>query len=222
MRVAFAFLALLALTAAKPAPKPVDWSRTVARAPSGGFVIGNPAAKVRLVEYMSYTCGHCAQFAADSRMPLARDWLARGRVSFEIRNFVLNGLDFTAALAARCAGPARFKGNHDAIFAAQASLLEKGGAFDASKHGTNPVVGMKAWARASGLTALMATRGVPAAALDRCIADPKEQARIQSMTRDAAETRKLPGTPYFFLNDRALATNKWSDVEIELRAATSS
>ena len=219
MRIAFAFLALFALTAAKPAPKAADWSRTVARAPSGGFLIGNPAAKLRLVEYMSYTCGHCAQFAADSRMPLARDWLAQGRVSFEIRNFVLNGLDFTAALAARCGGPARFKGNHDAIFASQPALLEKGGAFDASKHGTNPVVGMKAWARASGLAPLMAARGVPAAALDRCIADPKEQARIQAMTRDASEVRKLPGTPYFYLNDRALATNKWSEVEAELRAA---
>lgn len=221
MRLILAFLALFTLAAA-PAPSTVDWTKTVARAPSGGFIIGNPAAKIRLVEYMSYTCPHCQHFAAESAVPLMRNHIAKGNVSFEIRNFLLNGLDFTFALAARCGGPARFKGNHDAIFAAQQALVTRGMTFNPAPYAKNPAAGMKAWARASGLTELMAKRGVPAAALDKCIADTAEQGRIQAMTREAVDVRKLSGTPSFFINDQPLSGNTWSSVEFDLREAEKS
>lgn len=221
MRFVLAFLALLTIAAA-PAPNAVDWTKTVARAPSGGFIIGNPAAKIRLVEYMSYTCPHCQHFAAESAGPLMRDHVAKGTVSFEVRNFLLNGLDFTFALAARCGGPARFKGNHDAIFAAQQALMTAGMKFNPAPYAKNPAAGMKAWGRASGLYALMAKRGVPAPALDKCIADTAEQGRIQAMTRDAIEVRKLNGTPSFFINDEPLSGNTWSSVEFDLKEAEKS
>lgn len=221
MRWVLALLALLTVTAA-PANPAVDWTKTVARAPSGGFLIGNPAAKIRLVEYMSYTCPHCQHFAMESATPLMRDYIAKGTVSFEVRNFLLNGLDFTFALAARCGGVARFKGNHDAIFANQQALEAKAMKFDPKPYGKNPVAGMQAWARASGLTDLMAKRGVPAAALDKCIADKAEQGRIQAMTRDAIDVKKLSGTPSFFINDQPLSGNTWGSVEFDLRQAEKS
>ncbi|MEO8619159.1 MAG: thioredoxin domain-containing protein, partial [Sphingomicrobium sp.] len=40
-----------------------DWSKTVAATPEGGIVMGNPKAKVTLVEYGSLTCSHCKHFA---------------------------------------------------------------------------------------------------------------------------------------------------------------
>ncbi len=39
-----------------------DWSRTVAMTPEGGFRMGNPAAKVKLIEYGSLACPHCRHF----------------------------------------------------------------------------------------------------------------------------------------------------------------
>ncbi|HEX8580099.1 MAG TPA: thioredoxin domain-containing protein, partial [Allosphingosinicella sp.] len=44
------------------APNGGDWTQTVSATPAGGFLMGNPAAKVKLVEYGSMTCGHCAAF----------------------------------------------------------------------------------------------------------------------------------------------------------------
>jgi protein-disulfide isomerase len=214
-RIVLVLVALLTIGATKP----VDHSRTVTMSPVGAYVVGNPAAKVRLVEYMSYTCSHCAAFAKEGTAPLMRDYVARGLVAFEVRNLLLNGLDFTSALAARCGGPARFKGNHEAILAAQPGILAKGATFDAAPYAKNPVAGMKAWARASGLAAVMATRGVPAAALDKCIASPVDQARIQAMTRDAIDVRKLSGTPTFLIGDRVLDGNTWATVDADLRAA---
>jgi protein-disulfide isomerase len=215
MRILLGLLSLLTLGAAKP----VDWTRTVTRTPAGSYVIGNPAAKIRLVEFMSYTCPHCGHFAAEGAPALMRDYVKRGTVAFELRNAVRDPLDLAAALAARCGPPARFPGNHESVFAAQAALFEGAGKFDPAPTAKDPIAGMKALSRASGLTALMAKRGVAPAALDACYASKAAQAPVLAMTNDAWNTRKIPGTPAFFLNGKAIETNEWVGIEPLVRAA---
>ncbi|MCB8828310.1 DsbA family protein, partial [Escherichia coli] len=51
-----------ALVAAAPA---ADWTRHVTQTAKGAFVLGNPAAPIKLVEYGSYTCSHCAAFSKE-------------------------------------------------------------------------------------------------------------------------------------------------------------
>jgi len=54
---------LIAKPAAKPRPAAtaaVKWDLRTTRTAEGNHLIGNPAAKVRLVEFISYTCDHCA------------------------------------------------------------------------------------------------------------------------------------------------------------------
>ncbi|MFZ4746296.1 MAG: DsbA family protein [Sphingomonas sp.] len=215
MRILLGLLALLSLSAAKP----VDWTKTVTRTPAGSYVIGNPAAKLRLLEFMSYTCPHCAHFAAEGTPLLMRDYVKRGTVAFEVRNAVRDPLDLAAAIATRCGAPGRFPGNHEAVFAAQASLFEGANKFDPEPTSKDPIAGMKALSRASGLTALMAKRGLAPAALDACYASKASQAPVISMTNDAWSTRKIPGTPAFFLNGKAVDTNEWAGLEPLLRAA---
>lgn len=216
MRIAFAIAALMALGAAKP----VDWSKTVTTTRAGAHVIGNPAARVKLAEYMSYTCGHCAHFAAESEA-LLRDYVAKGLVAFEVRNAVRDRLDFAAALAARCGGAPRFYGNHKAIFAAQDAMFAKVQAWEAAggSKDADPDAGLKAVARGSGLTELMAKRGVAPAALDACLVSKPSQAAVLAMTNDAWKVRKITGTPGFFINDRPIAPNDWAGVEPVLRVA---
>jgi len=213
------FVALLALFAFVGATGPTDWSRTTTLAPSGAFIVGNPAAKLRLVEYMSYTCPHCAHFAEEASAPLKRDYIMRGLVAFEVRNAVRDPLDLVAAIGARCGGAAKFLGNHEAVFAAQSDLFAKAATFDPAKSGKDPVTGMKALGRASGLSAVLAKRGITPAALDACIASKVAQAPVLAMTKEAWEVRKIAGTPTFFLNDKALGTNSWAGIEAELRTA---
>ena len=78
-----ALLASLALTIPLSAPAahlpthrvarpPVsDWTHAVALTPEGGVRMGNPAARVRLVEFSSFTCPHCAAFASEGLPALA-------------------------------------------------------------------------------------------------------------------------------------------------------
>ena len=63
-----------------------------------------PGGEVRLVEYFSYTCHVCADFAKLGAAPLKAQYVDRGLVLFEYRNLVRDPVDMTAALLARCGG----------------------------------------------------------------------------------------------------------------------
>ncbi len=215
MRILLGLLALFTLGAAKP----VDWTKKVTRTPVGSYVIGNPAAKVRLVEYMSYTCPHCAEFMAEATVPLMRDYVARGTVAFELRNAVRDPLDLAAALATRCGTAARFPGNHEAVFAAQAQLFEGASKFDPAPTAKDPIAGLKAMSRASGLAVVMAKRGVPLAVLDACLVSKAAQAPVLAMTNEAWNVRKIKGTPAFFIDGKQVDAHSWNDVELLLRTA---
>ena len=70
------------------APNGGDWTKMVTQTPEGGFLMGNPQADVKLIEYGSMTCPHCAEFAEKDAPALIDKYVKSGRVSFEYRNFV--------------------------------------------------------------------------------------------------------------------------------------
>ena len=118
--------ALTLFTAAAPAkPAAARLSATVAANEIGAFVMGSPTAKVRLVEYFSYTCSHCAEFEKISAVPLKSLYVDKGLVVVEYRNLIRDPLDMTAALLARCGGANAFPANHRAIMLAQPTWLGK-------------------------------------------------------------------------------------------------
>ena len=112
-------IAALSLVAAAPAAPAPAWSSKISTSAIGAYIVGNPAAKVRLVEYFSYTCSHCGEFARDGDVPLKTQYIDKGLVVFEYRNLVRDPVDLTAALLARCGGAKTFAANHHAIFMAQ-------------------------------------------------------------------------------------------------------
>jgi protein-disulfide isomerase len=213
---------------AKPAPKAAakapqvrDWRTHVVQTPSGAILTGNPAAKVKLVEYLSYTCPHCAHFVAEAKAPLHDDLVRRGVVRVEFRHAVRDPLDMAAALLARCTGPQGFGGASQAIFAAQASWFEQGRTWwqanAASLQSQPELAQLKAAANGSGLTALMAKRGMSAAAVNKCFAAPGDLDKVTAMTKAAWGTIK--GTPSFTINGKAGGGSDWATLEPELRAA---
>lgn len=206
-------------SAAKPATS--DWRSHVVQSQSGAILTGNPAAKVKLVEYLSYTCPHCAHFVAESKAPLYDDLVRRGVVRVEFRHAVRDPLDMAAALLARCTGPKGFSGATQAIFAAQASWFEQGRTWwqanAASLQSQSELARIKAAANGSGLSALMQKRGMSAAAIDRCFAAPADLDKVTAMTKAAWET--IQGTPSFTVNGKATGGSDWSTLQPELRAA---
>ncbi len=218
------FLIAVAALSIGAAPAPPKWASTVNLAPNGAFVMGNPAAQAKLVEYLSYTCSHCAEFTAESAVPLKRDYVAKGLVSIEFRNAVRDRLDFTAALLARCGGPTKFFAISDQLMATQSVWLGKAQAFseaNGEKLEKLPInEGLKLIARGLGFDAVMKARGISPADMDACLTNKAAQDKIAGMTNEAWGSRKIQGTPSFLINDTiVVAPGKWAMIEPELKTA---
>lgn len=214
MRLVLLILAAVGLVGAAP----VDWTKRVTQTASGSYILGNPAAKVRLVEYLSYTCPHCAHFAKDSAVPLRQNYIRSGKVSVELRNAVRDGLDLTAALLVHCGTPTGFFSRHEAVFANQDAMFTKIEAWKAANAAPPTMdAAIKAFAGGAGLSDLMVRQGVPLARQNQCLADQKLRAALLAQTKDAFEVRKIQGTPTFLLDDEQFGGN-WEVVDTKLRA----
>src|SRR3546814_16038437 len=105
-------------------PNGGDWTQFVSATPEGGFVMGNPDAPVKLVEYASMTCPHCAAFSREASETIKNEYVKSGQVSFEFRNFVLNGIDMAASLLTRCQGPGPYFQLTGQVFAEQDKWMQ--------------------------------------------------------------------------------------------------
>ena len=126
-RLAALLALLISATAASAAPR--DWTQVVNRTPAGTYVLGNPAAPVKLTEYVSLTCPHCAAFLAQSAPTLRAIWVRDGSVRIEVHNEIRDGLDLAAVLVARCAGT-HYYAVADAMYASQPEWYARGAAFE--------------------------------------------------------------------------------------------
>lgn len=191
-----------------------DWSRSVSATPEGAYVIGNPAAKTRLVEYVSYTCPHCAHFVAEATGPLKSGWVSKGSLAIEVRNLVRDRYDLAAALLARCGGPARFPGNHEAIFAAFPRWIEKVQAYEAAPStlpvDAGPDAALVDIADKTGLLALLRKRGITPAQARACIANGKARDAVMAMRKRALEQDGITGTPGFLVDNKRVDAHDWA------------
>lgn len=200
-----------------------DWSQEMAATAEGGFRVGNPDAKVKLVEYASLTCPHCRDFKDESDAALYSKYIAPGLVSYEYRNLLLNGPDTAASLLARCEGPRQFFNLMNAFYATQTQWTEpftKLTEADSKRLSALPQdQQIAALAKTGGLDSFMKARGMTSAQFDKCIADPAALKRLTDM-RTKADTLGVTGTPTFFINDAkqdGIAT--WPALEPRLQTA---
>lgn len=219
MRWLLAFLLSLTLGVAAFAAPARDWTRVVRAAPAGGYVIGNPAAKVKLVEYVSYTCPHCRHFSDESRAVLIGRMVRNGSTSVEIRNQIHDKIDLVATILARCVGTAGFLRYHEAVYAKQDDWYARAAEYDQ----TGAVAALpsnasraRAFADTSGLSAIARASGLTAAALDRCFTDGTTAAVATSA---AAIRDDVDSTPAFEINGRLVLHVGWTELEPQLRAA---
>ncbi|NJC35145.1 hypothetical protein GGR88_002659 [Sphingomonas jejuensis] len=191
--------------------------------PAGTALLGNPAAPRRLTEYLSYTCPHCAHFSGEASGPLATEFVSRGSLAVELFPAVRDALDLAAALLARTGGPSRVFANSAVLFAAQPQWLETGGAFlqaESARLATlPPPLALVEVARGAGLIALMERNRHSASQIDAALADVGYRSTLTRLSQQAWRTEAIPGTPYFKLNGRPLATaHDWPSLRAQLLA----
>ena len=221
--VALAVPAAVAPAQPRPAPAQRDWSGTVVQTPEGGFRMGNPNAPVKVVEYLSLTCPHCAHFAEQGAPRLIANYVRGGRVSLEYRNYVLNGYDLAAAFISRCAAPARYFALNHAILAAQPQWMGRVENIPAAERerlrGLEPIQAMQRIVPLAGLDAIAARHGISAAQARACLANQQGLDRIIAM-QQAGTNAGVQGTPSFAINGRLLAdVHDWAALERAVQSA---
>lgn len=217
--------AALLTAASKPAPAPakVNWNAVVARTAADSHLLGNPNAPIKLVEYISYTCPHCAHFEAESDAQLRIGLVGPGKGSIEVRSFVRDPVDLTVALLAHCGPPSKFFGNHMTFLRHQSTWMEPIGRLsDAQKarwSNTDFAARMRAIASDLGLYSLMQARGYDRPTTDRCLADKALAERLAQHTKEATEKDFITGTPAFVLNGVPLSgTYTWATLKPQVEA----
>lgn len=207
LALALGALVLTGSGAAAVAQSAQNWSTAVAEN-DNGHLLGNPEAEIKLVEFMSYTCSHCADFARNGDQAIKLAYVPNGRVSFEIRHLLRDPVDLTAALLTHCGDPAKFPANHSAILYAQDEWLAKAGAVTQAQRsrwqfGTHSAR-RQAIASDLGFYTILERRGYSRVALDRCLADDAKAGALAETSQADVATYQLQGTPSFVVDGKLL------------------
>lgn len=220
-------------TAASGPVKPVDppangdWSTVVSQTAEGGFVMGNPNAAVKIVEFGSMTCPHCAEFDEEAMKPLVDNYVKSGRVSLEFRNFVRDPFDLAASLVARCGGTSSFFGLTRGLYSDQRNWMAKIQAADPAVmqqvQALPPQQQFGELAKVAGFQDWAAMRGLPAEKSAACLANQSEVDRLVQMQNDAVSSYDIPGTPSFLLNGELVpiepGSTPWQQLEAKIKSA---
>jgi protein-disulfide isomerase len=208
--------------AAVAAPAGTSWADTVAATPDGHFLMGNPNATVKVVEYGSYTCSHCADFSKEASEEI-RELVNSGKMNFEFRPYVRDPIDMTTALLARCAGKDVFYPLSEQYFANQGAMFAKAEGAQAALAGVDkapPAQRPVMIGTALGLIDFAKQRGVAEDQAKKCLADTKVAGDLVKGVEAANDQYNITGTPSFLING-ALQENtaNWPTLRAKLRDA---
>ncbi len=218
--IAATALGTSALVATTP-PLKGNWLAKVAVTPEGGHLRGNPAAPAKLIEFVSYTCPHCAHFEIESEGPIQLGWIKDGKGSLEIRSFLRNPIDVTASLMVQCGPASKVFGNHTAMLRAQSKWLRNPTQTEITRW-SNPnfATRMRYIATDLKLYDVLLPRGYTKVQLDKCLANQTLATQIANQTQNAMDKFGVTGTPSFMLNGELLTVHDWKGLKPRLEALT--
>jgi protein-disulfide isomerase len=174
--VALAALAALAAGDAVAAPTalPDDMS------------LGNPKAKIQVIEYASLSCPHCAHFNETIFPDFKAKWIDKGLVRYTLKEMLTPPEQVAAAgfLLARCAGPGKYFKVVDEVFRSQPRW---------QSGNIKPV-----------LIEIGKVNGVSEAQFTACLQDQKALDALSARARRAYEADGVESTPTVFINGKKL------------------
>jgi protein-disulfide isomerase len=210
--------------AAAAAPAGKSWTDTVSATPEGGFVMGNPNAPLKLIEYGSRLCPFCGNFDKTGFDPMKAKYISTGKLSYEFRDFPIHGApDMGPILLGHCTGdPTTFFPILDQMYKAQEQLLANEEAvFQKVQAMGNltPAQNATAYAEQLGYIDFMKQRGLPEAKARACLNDMTAINKIAANVQAATEKYQVQSTPTFILNGSKLDTvDTWEKLEAALKA----
>lgn len=93
------------------------------------IVLGNKDSNVKIFEYFSYTCYHCAEFHTNYFKKLKEKFINTGKVAYIKREFVTNKPDFYGTVLSRCGGPLMWEKFNDILLQQQDNWIYSNGKY---------------------------------------------------------------------------------------------
>lgn len=146
--------------------------------------LGDPNAPVKVIEYASYTCPHCANFHNDTFKAFKAEYIDTGKVHFTYREVFFDRYGLWASMVARCAGPDRYFGVADLLYQTQAQWARQGDAASV----------------AESLKRVGAQAGLSREALDACLQDADMAQNLVAWYEKNAADDNVRSTPTFLIN----------------------
>ncbi len=206
-------------------PAGQKWEDTITETAAGGMMMGNPAAPIKLIEYGSLSCPHCARFAGEAMTPIKTEFVSSGRVSYEYRSFFIHPQDLPATMLARCAPKENFFPLVEAIYANfdNFSKVYEDPKFQAAYEASNklpPAQRIAAQADAFGFTSFFASHGMSVDQIHACLANTDFAMKISNNFKTFADSG-VNQTPTLVINGFQIPSeeSEWPKIADALRAA---
>jgi len=204
-------------------PAGQQWSDIVSKTDEGGYLVGNPDAPIKLMEFGALSCSHCAEFSDHAGEPLREEYVNSGRVSFELRFFLLNSFDLPAALLVTCSSDEAVVPLAEQFWASQIQFFDAGrNAGDAAFQQISKVPEDQRFielAKLYGMTDFITARGVSRDQANACLSDGAKVDALIKQNEAAAKTYEITGTPTFFINGENIGSMGWPQLEAALQRA---
>jgi protein-disulfide isomerase len=170
--------------------------------------LGNPNAKVTVVEYASVGCPVCGRWDMDIYPAFKAKYIDTGKVHYVFREMLVGGseevnLGVSGFLLARCAGKDKYFAVTDAIFHVQTDIYT--GKVDPR----------------TALLKIAQSVGMNEDQFNACVSNEAALAALQQRVQDHANNDHIESTPTFVINGVALTPgyHPLSDLDAAIAAA---
>jgi protein-disulfide isomerase len=161
------------------------------------MIIGNPDAKVEIIEYASFTCPHCATFHQTVFKKLKSEYIDTGKIRFVYREVFFDRFGLWGSLIARCGGEEKFFGISDLLYTEQAKWTRAG----------DPAAIVEELRKIGRLA------GLDNETLEACLQDGDQAQAMVAWYQKNAEADDVDSTPSFIINGKKHSNMNYADMK---------
>jgi protein-disulfide isomerase len=154
--------------------------------------LGQPNAKVTVIEYASASCPHCARWNEEVFPTFKKKYIDTGKVHYIFREFLTPPENVAAAgfLLARCGGKDKYFPILDAVFRSQREWGPRG-------------EGVR-----DSFLRIAQTFGMNEQQFTACVSDEKQLNALNDRVEKWQKTDNISGTPTFIVNGKVAASGE--------------
>lgn len=160
------------------------------------MTLGDIDAPIKVIEYASFTCPHCATFHLSTLKQLKTEYVDTGKVHFTYRDVFFDRFGLWASMMARCAGPERFFGISDMLYEQQRDWLAGGDP-------ATIVAALRKIGKVAGLTD---------EDLDTCMSDGDKAKALVAWYQQKAGAHEINSTPSLIIDEEKFSNMSFDDL----------